>query len=325
MTAMIPAIGEALLHVGHIQRDLVINLRLNNQNWEKSCPMSIQSLKKLDWWKNQASQLNGLPIILKEVKEPDVEIFVDVSDTGWGVTSTHVETAGHWKRQESDLSINLRELKPILFALQLHAKEYEGGVIKIYSDNVTALKYAKKSGGTVSLFLQELALEIQEVTATYNLQVRYQHIQGIKNVQADALSRKKKPLYEWKLLRRFFKKIQEQWRPLKINAFATRANTRLRRFWGLNPDPQAEATNAWRQRWLKTGIYLHSPWKLIPKALRKLKADRVKTAVLITPSWQSQFWWPMVLHQSIAKPLTFKVNKLWSLTAWKLSGRINYR
>ncbi|KAG1037169.1 hypothetical protein G6F43_012917 [Rhizopus delemar] len=118
------------------------------------------------------------------------------------------------------------------------------------SERTRSLKYAKKSGGTASLFLQGLALEIQEVTATYNLQVRYQHIQGIKNVQADALSRKKKPLYEWKLPRRFFKKIQEQWRPLKINAFATRANTRLRRFWSLNPDPQAEAINAWRQRWL---------------------------------------------------------------------------
>ncbi|KAG1031758.1 hypothetical protein G6F43_013894 [Rhizopus delemar] len=121
---MIPAIGEALLHVRHIQRDLAINLRLNNQNWEKSCPMSIPSLKELDWWKNQASQLNGLPIILKEeVKEPDVEIFVDASDTGWGVTSPHVETASHWKRQESDLSINVRELKTILFAVQLHAKD----------------------------------------------------------------------------------------------------------------------------------------------------------------------------------------------------------
>lgn len=136
---------------------------------------------------------------------------MDASDTGWGVASPHVKASGFWASHEKEQSINVRELKTILFALKLHAKKYEGAVIKIFSDNITALKYARRSGGTASLWLQELALEIQEITAQRNMQVQYQHIAGIKNVQADRLSRKEKPLYEWKLPRRFFQIIQGTW------------------------------------------------------------------------------------------------------------------
>lgn len=37
--------------------------------------------------------------------------------------------------------------------------------------------------------------------------------------------------------------VQEMWSPLKLDAFATRADTRLPRLWSLNLDLQAEATN----------------------------------------------------------------------------------
>lgn len=322
MTSMIPAIGEALLHVRYIQRDLAVALRQQHQNWEKPCQLSAMSWKELNWWLAQAPLLNGLPIIMKkEEKTPDIEIYVDASDTGWGVTSAKIETAGYWSPEERELSINVRELKTILFALQLHAKEFGDSLIKVYSDNITALKYAKKSGGTASQYLQELALAIYELTARHNIQVQYQHVQGVKNVRADFLSRRKKPLYEWKLPRRFFKMIQAQWGPLKLDAFATRENTRLPRFWSLQPDPQAEALDAFKQKWIKTGMYLHPPWKLIPKVIRKIQEDQVKSAVLVTPNWPSQFWWPLVLHRSQAAPLTFQLNKQWSLTAWLLSGR----
>ncbi|KAG1138405.1 hypothetical protein G6F37_011354 [Rhizopus arrhizus] len=56
--------------------------------------------------------------------------------------------------------------------------------------------------------------------------------------------------------------VQGIWGPQKLDFFATRANTRLPRFWSLNPDPQAEATNAWNQRWMEIGQYLRLPWKL---------------------------------------------------------------
>lgn len=207
----------------------------------------------------------------------------------------HVETSGFWTPHEKEQSINV----------------------------ITVLKYARKSGGTASQWLQELALEIQEIAAQHNIQLQYQHIAGIKNIKVDCPSRKEKPLYERKLPKRFFKTIQGTWGPLQLDAFVTRKNTRLPRFWSQNPDLQAEATNAWNQRWMKTGLYLHPPWKFIPRVLRKLKSDRAKKTVFITPNWKSQYWWLMVLQQSLTMLITFKICKQWFLAAWLLSGNSN--
>ncbi|CEG83717.1 hypothetical protein RMATCC62417_17593 [Rhizopus microsporus] len=53
MTSVIPVIGEALLHVRHLQRDLAKSLRPNgNRNWEGPCPLSKNSLQDLQWWEN---------------------------------------------------------------------------------------------------------------------------------------------------------------------------------------------------------------------------------------------------------------------------------
>ena len=49
--------------------------------------------------------------------------------------------SGFRNQEEKSHSINVRELKTILFALQHHAKRCENSMIKIYSDNITALKY----------------------------------------------------------------------------------------------------------------------------------------------------------------------------------------
>ncbi|KAG1042554.1 hypothetical protein G6F43_011873 [Rhizopus delemar] len=111
--------------------------------------LSQESWKEMHCWLQRAAHLNGLPIILsQQLKEPDVEIFDDASDTGQGVTSCHTKTADYRKEEEKDLSINVRELKTIAFALQHHAREFEGVLIKIFSNNITTLKYANKSGRT---------------------------------------------------------------------------------------------------------------------------------------------------------------------------------
>ncbi|OAD71791.1 hypothetical protein PHYBLDRAFT_72725 [Phycomyces blakesleeanus NRRL 1555(-)] len=109
--------------------------------------MRFCTMKELNWWMTQSQAKNGLMITTRTnsvMKEPAVMIHVDALDSGWGVTSSMVETAGYWTDEEKEMSINVRELKMILFALQLHAQKYKNCIIQIFSDNTTALKYAKK-------------------------------------------------------------------------------------------------------------------------------------------------------------------------------------
>lgn len=202
------------------------------------------------WWENIAIHKNGLPLRRTLTPREDITIYCcDASDSGWGgiASSHHIKTSGFWNNIEKGDSINVRELKTIKPALQLHAKKYTGKrlLLIIYTDNTTALKYALKSGGTASVLLQELALDIQDIIIKHDLELSYKHIAaGVLNTAADSLSRIKKPLYEWKLPRRHFKKLESQWGRMMIDAFASREKTRTRRFWSHLPDPEAEATDA---------------------------------------------------------------------------------
>jgi hypothetical protein len=100
----------------------------------------------------------------------------------------------------------------------LHVKKYANPTIKIYSDNLTALKYTTKQGGTTSHLLQQLAVDIQGICNEYRAEVIYQHVPGVQNHHADKLSRTKKPLYEQSIPKKFFQQIHQKWGPLQVDA-----------------------------------------------------------------------------------------------------------
>lgn len=96
-------------------------------------------------------------------------IHVDVSNTCWEISSHLVTTSGFWTKKETQQSINIEELKTILFVTQHHTKECENPTIKIFFDNTTALKYTTKSVETTSLILQDPAIVIQNLCNNHNI------------------------------------------------------------------------------------------------------------------------------------------------------------
>jgi hypothetical protein len=124
MTALLPAVGEALIHVRFIQRDLAKNFMGKQARWEQLCPLSNHAQEELRWWLIQSTFKNGLPIMTQFPAPPVVAIHVDASDSGWGITSDIVKRYGLWNENERQLSINVRELMAIRFALQAHAQKF---------------------------------------------------------------------------------------------------------------------------------------------------------------------------------------------------------
>ncbi|KAG1186716.1 hypothetical protein G6F70_009599 [Rhizopus microsporus] len=117
------------------------------------------------------------------------------------------------------------------------------------------------------------------------------------------------------------KQISQEWNvSLKIDAFADDTNKKLKRYWSWKIDPRAERTDAFQQAWPRKGLFLHPPWKLIPQVLKKINQDRVQDCVMVTPTWPTQYWWPMVLKRNKAQPLVFNLKKNFSVTVWRLSG-----
>lgn len=92
--------------------------------------------------------MKNSPPIRHKPLTPDLTIYVDASDSGWEASSASVQAAGFNPQKKKD-SINVRVLKTILFALQVHLPQYKDSVLQIYSDNTTVLKYVNKARGNI--------------------------------------------------------------------------------------------------------------------------------------------------------------------------------
>lgn len=203
------------------------------------------------------------------------------------------------------LSVNVREFMSINLALKLHGPNFKECTIKALTDNKTSIKYTAKAGGTASVHLQDYAVKIQDICNMYNLKVIYQHIKGVDNVALDQLTRTKKPLYKSAMPSCFFQLIQQHWGPLEIDMFASRQDAQLPTYWNLRRDPQATAMDGFLQQWPMTGLYVYPPWKFIPPVLQLIKKRRVRSIVIVTPWWPTQFWYPMLLGMNKLCPSLF--------------------
>lgn len=99
VASMTSAIGEALLHIHHLQQDLAKSLQLNNQNWEKPCQISQQSQQVFQWWRKSIVTKNGLLIQSMKLPTPQITIYTDSFDSGWGVNSPMTKAFGFWNKK----------------------------------------------------------------------------------------------------------------------------------------------------------------------------------------------------------------------------------
>ena len=126
------------------------------------------------------------------------------------------------------------------------------------------------------------------------------HIPGKENIAADTESRVLKDRWDWKLNPDLFRLIQQKFGPLEIDLFASRISTQLPRFFSWRPDPEAEATDAFKQSW-RGNNYANPPWAVISHVLAQVKMQEV-SLVLIAPVWKSQVWYPVLLSLVVDCP-----------------------
>ncbi|XP_066962241.1 uncharacterized protein [Macrobrachium rosenbergii] len=151
----------------------------------------------LRWWRSEGRLTQGLPL---QLPNPDLTLFSDASDKGWGATLETREVLGQWQREERSWHINRKELKVVHLALLAFQQEVEGKCVLVQADNTTALAYIRKQGGTHSWSLYETARELLVWAEEIGTRLVTRFIQGERNVAADLLSRKNQVLSnEWTL------------------------------------------------------------------------------------------------------------------------------
>lgn len=316
----------AALHYRNFQLDFLKALRCND-SWDALWALSSEAKLDLEWWCN--AKLADLSPILIEEKPTDISMFTDASLLGWGATLSSGEyISGCWNESDSKQHINFLELKAIKLALMEFLPVIKSKSILIHSDNLTTVYYINKIGGTHSIKLCLLALDIWNFIIASSISCKAIHIAGIRNNAADYLSRHSH-LHEYSLSPKAFREIADLI-PFRVDLdlFATSSNNKLSKFVSLFNDPKASKIDAFSFAW-PSNVYAFPPIPLIPRVISKLIRDEVKFCLLITPAWGNLSILPVLKNLLISNPIFINCNHLlgsrptrhpFHLMAWPISS-----
>lgn len=110
------------------------------------------------WWTQLSNLLVGVPF---QLSPPTMTLTTDASLRGWGAHLDGSCVRGQWPLHLRSKHMNYLELLVILWALQRFTPQLKGHTVRVLLDNMTAVYYLNKQGGTASRSLCNLALTLQ--------------------------------------------------------------------------------------------------------------------------------------------------------------------
>ena len=209
------------------------------------------------------------------------------------------------ERNKNYVHINVLELKAIKLALLTFTKFRKINHLHLQIDNMTALSYLLKmggGGGTHSMQLLALAKEIWDYLLSRQITITAEYIPSHLNVIADRESREIQDRSEWKLSPVIFQRVCRVLGTPDIDLFTSRTSHQVPAYMAWKPDPGSIATDALQQSWSNHFPYAFPPFCLIGRVLAKLKKEKVRL-LLVTPTWQTQTWYSMLIGMSVRNPI----------------------
>ena len=156
---------------------------------ETKIKLSREFFQDLHWFLTFLPSFNGSSKIFKSPIPANNKLFIDACLTGvGGIWGHRVYAAPIPQYQNFHLSITHLEMLNLLIALRLWGSHWAQSSMYIYCDNMAVVQVAS-SGRTKDPFLGACIRNIWLITATLDIELEIKHIQGSKNILADALSR----------------------------------------------------------------------------------------------------------------------------------------
>ena len=250
-----------------------------------SRPVSIsQDVREdLAWWVSKEHLSRGVPLA---TPLPSLHLYSDASLAGWGAHLLDREVSGVWTEVESQLHINLLEMRAVFLALQSFREIATGHLVAVMCDNSTVVAYINKQGGTVSRPLCLLVGDILRWTEANDISLVARYIPGSSNILADSLSRRGQVVQtEWSLHQGVVDKLFRLWGKPMLDLFASSLNNKLPLYCSLVPDPLAAMEDAFLHGWDNLTMYAFPPTAVLQGFLVRACQARKFRAILITPDW----------------------------------------
>jgi hypothetical protein len=342
MRSTLVCVLPALLFSQGVRRFVNLYISPNKKCWDKVLPPP--PLEVLDNLRRFASPdfntYNGRPI---RPLPADLLTDSDASGFGGGIVLQNSDpprkARWHWLPEEEAKHINYKELITHLKGLQALDLETPGLVLNqtIFNrcDNSVSVSYVNRQGGRIPE-LSYAAEALWYWLLARGSQIKDIFLPGIANVDADTESRWFIDVREYQLLPALFRKLNQEWGPFSIDAFASRVNCQMRPFWSQYNDPDTAGRDALQQNWSCHNLYLFPPYALIPRTLSLLGDWHVTSATIVVPLWPTQPWWPLILSMTLAVEVLGFVSEVtqhptrrmpmqhaptWKMAAFRLSGK----
>ena len=145
--------------------------------------------KDLNWFLNFLPSFNGVTYLRKSQIVNNHSLHIDASLTGLGgIWNDEVYSTPVFDLFSGDLKIVHLEMLNLVIALRVWAKKWTHSVVKFYCDNMAVLQVVRT--GRIKDHMLALCLRnIWLITASFDIDLQIEHIQGSHNIQADLLSR----------------------------------------------------------------------------------------------------------------------------------------
>ena len=261
------------------------------QRWVR---LPWEVLEDLSWWATPKHLQTGTPCILPK---PSVHITTDASDAGWGAFCQESVMSGKWSQSQQNWHINKKELHVVLQVLQKWGQNLQNQMVQFWMDNITAVSYVSKQGGTRSVSLMLLARDIFQTASSLNIWLSAAYIPGHLNVIADMHSRQGLVLKtEWTLSFDAFqwvRKVSLVGDP-EVDLFANSYTTQLPRFGSPCPELGAELVDALNSDWPDSVLYAFPPTCIMDRVVEKIQKERPRALLLVTSQFTKAPWFPFL-------------------------------
>ena len=310
-----PYTRRGKLHLRKTQEWLKRRWNQSRWNWEQLLQADSRLTKQLRWWTLPGNTSLGVRL---HTPAPSQDMFTDACPTGWGARLNSLTARGTWEPRSAQLHINRLELRAVHLACQQFQESLRGKVTRVFIDNTTAVAYIKKQGGTKSCALTQDARKLLQWCDSQDIILVPVHIAGVKNVEADRLSRAGQILStEWSLSDAEFLTVRRHWGTPDLDLFATAQNRRVRNFCSPVPHPEAWAVDALAQDWPgDLLLYAYPPTPLVPLILQKVRQSRVPLQlILVTSAASTKPWHADLKALATGEPLPIART---SRTLWQI-------
>ena len=272
-------------------------LRRHKGNFDEAIELTPDMINDISWWTNNVSS-HAKPMF---PLRPQLTIYSDASNSGWGGTCNGVRTNGLWSSAEKQLHINCLELKAAFLVLQAFTKDRGSCVIDLFSDNTTTVVCINKMGST-KVQCNAITRNLWLWCISRNIWVKALHLPGSDNIAADKESRTTGLETEWSLDSTVFDNLNFLFGPFDVDLFASRINHKLPSYVSWKKDAMAWKIDAFSIRWSNIYSYVFPPFRLILRCLQKIDLEEAD-CVIIIPVWKSQVWFTKLISLLVDVPV----------------------